>query len=362
MIEPGHASSAVPAGIAAPLADAAPGEGRITVRQLATLLGLGKTTVAEALRENPRVSPSLRELVLRKARELGYQPNPIASAFLKQIRARTAPGSRAKGNLALILPWSDGHLDLCRGAIRRADELGYSADKISNEELRSDQITRILLARGVLGVAITPLSATIGRLQLDWSRFASVAMGYSLARPQLHRVVHNHLEGIRTAVRMCRRKGRRRIGLALREESEGRSNGLWSGGFHTIQRRLPSADRVAPFLVSDADYTKENIRRWLRDEKPDAVIFHHARLVPDLPELAHGRVVPVVLDRLPGDPFAGIDQQYERTGAMLIDLLSLQILHGQRGLPQRPVITMLDGVWMEPDAAKLAPPSSPSRP
>ncbi len=327
----------------------------MTVRELAAALGLGKTTVADALRESPRVSAAIRERVRAKALELGYQPNPIASAFLQQIRSKSSPSAQTKGNLTLLLPWSDSHKELCRGAFQRAWELGYAADKISSEELRSEQITRILLARGVLGVAVTPLAVPIGQLKLDWSRFASVAMGYSLARPRLNRVVHNHLHGIRTAVEMCRSRGARRVGLVLRQESEGRSNGLWSAGFYNIQRELPAAERVAPLLVSDADYKEASIRRWMRDQRPDAVVFHYTRIVPDMPEIASGRVMCAVLDRLAGDPFPGIDQQYARAGAMLIDLLSLQILHGQRGLPEAPTITMIDGVWMEPAMEAAAP-------
>jgi DNA-binding LacI/PurR family transcriptional regulator len=320
----------------------------MTLREFAAKLGLSKTTVADALRDRPWVKAATREHVQAKALEWGYAPNPVASAFLRQVRSKGA--SSAKANLAVLIPWEKTEHPMLRGAARRAAELGYAFDPIVWRDYSSAaSLTRVLLARGVLGVLVCPLVLPVGHLTLDWSRFAAAAIGYSMVRPAIHRVVHHHIHGMRLAIRVCRRQGFRRIGLVLRRrEGDARSNGNWSAAFWRMQQELPPPERVEPFLVSDEQYTPENIAAWMARERPEAVIFHTAVLIPELPEFSGTpSVTPVVLDRLPRDTVAGVDQRYEVLGALAVDSLSSQILHNRRGLPEHPTITMLEGVWVE---------------
>ena len=325
----------------------------MTVRELARRLKYSKTTVADALRGKPWVGAKTREEIQRKSHLLGYRPNPVASAFLQQVRSR---GSRRyRANLALMMPWVGRILGPTRklfyqGATARAAELGYTLDGIDPSEYNSVRLTKILLARGILGVGIGLLSRSIGHMSLDWSKFATVAFAYSLTRPAVHRVTHDHVLGIRTAVRTCYRRGYSRIGLVLRHDSNARANGLWLAGFLETQQSHPSHQQVKPFLSTDVDYTPERFAKWIRREKPDVIIFHTAALIPSLPLLTGtgpGTIPAVLLDRHPDDPYAGIDQQYDRCGAQLIESLSSLILHNERGIPPRPTITMIPGLWVD---------------
>ncbi|HSI83448.1 MAG: LacI family DNA-binding transcriptional regulator [Candidatus Methylacidiphilales bacterium] len=319
----------------------------MTIRELAHRLNLSKTTVADAIRGNPVVREETRLLVQAKAREWGYAPNPVASAFLQQIRSK---GKSVRANLAFLDAWKDTS-PLLVGAMNRAHNLGYNLDFVGQKEYDSPTLTRILKARGVLGLAISPLVRPVGHLTLEWSKFTSVAFGYSMARPGMNRVVHNHFQGIRTLYRRCLRKGYRRIGLALQsDKSDLRSNGLWSAGYQAIQQQVPAADRVKPFLVPESAYNENAISRWIKKEKPEVVFFHTCAFIPKLSGIFKadgGSVVPVVLDRIPGDPCAGIDQQHGRCGALMIDLLALQILHNETGLPSHPSITMVEGDFVD---------------
>lgn len=328
----------------------------MTVRELAKILKLGKSTVADALQGRPWVEAETRERILSKARELGYRRNPMASAFLQQIRS--GGSSRYRANIALIYPQHGGPASkigiqqrtLFQGVCERAEELGYSIDRINLEEYDANRLTRVLLARGILGIITGPMVRFFGHLTLDWSKFAAISFGYSITRPSLHRVVHDHLEGVRTAFRQCQKKGFRRIGMVIRKrEGDMRSNGLWSSGFWNLQQRLAKKDQVQPFLAEDLEYTPRHIQKWLGKEKPEAVIFHTQERIPLIPEIfdgTSGSVWPVVLDRLPNDSCAGIDQQYHLCGAKLAELLSLQILHNQQGIPIHPTITLINGRWI----------------
>lgn len=306
---------------------------------------MSKSAIGYALTDSPKVSQTTREYVQRKARELGYQPNPVASAFLRQVRARQPSG---RANLAMLIAAKADWVNISSlpaGALERSRELGYTLDVIRTGDYAPKRLTSVLLARGVLGVIFSPLHEG-GDVALDWSKFASASYGYTILNPKLHRVVHNHMEGIRTAVRMLKAKGHRRIGLVLSHESDARSNHLWSCGFLGINAGLPAARRVSPLLDGAARLTTGCIRSWRAREKPDAVIFHLEQNIPPLPEFAPRKIPCVVLDRWSNNAVDGIDQQFKRGGRMLVDLVSSQILHNERGIPSAPITSMVQGTWV----------------
>ncbi|MET0263401.1 MAG: LacI family DNA-binding transcriptional regulator [Rariglobus sp.] len=319
----------------------------MTIRELAKALGLGKTTVAAALHDSRKVSAATREHVKQRARELGYIANPVASGFLRQVRSQGI--RRYRANLALVMPMhADYHYlqELIKGASARCRELGYGLDVFRADSYEPEKLTQILLARGILGVGIGPLDDPVGQITLDWSRFATAAYGYTMAQPAIHRVVPYHLHGIRDAFRACIQKGFKRIGLALKTREDQRSDRLWSAGFIDLQRSLPAARRVRPLLASEGDYTKTRIREWLRQERPDVVILQTSGDLLRSVETAK-KLPCVVLDLLPDDQVAGIDQQFSRCGALLIDLVSAQVLHNQRGIPETPTISLVEGFLVE---------------
>lgn len=324
----------------------------MNIRELAGQIGLSKSTVADALQGKAVVNAETRLLVQTKARELGYKANPIASAFFRQIRSKGP--NRKRANVALLFPQQmNVRKSLYNGIRDRADELGYAVDRINIEEYDSMRLSKVLAARGVMGVIACPLFRSVGHITLDWSKLSAVAFGYSMARPSLPRVVHNHAEGMRVAYRRCRRMGYQRIGLVLGNNADARSNGLWSSSFLGIQQRVPRNQRVKPYLTTDTGHTPEKIAKWITQEKPDAIIFHTTDRIPDLPQLCRdgtGAIRTVVLDRLPTDLCGGLDQRYYDCGGHLVELLSQQILHDQRGIPERAAVTMVEGVWMDPVA------------
>jgi transcriptional regulator with XRE-family HTH domain len=344
----------------------------MTIRQLAASLGMSKSTVAYALRGSPEVSAETREHVQQRARELGYTPNPVASAFLQQVRSQGA--QRYQANLAFLRAGKPGAVpegahrppseapyirDLTAGARERSAELGYGLDEIYVGGYTSRQLTRMLLARGVLGVGIAPLSHAVGHVTLDWSRFAAAAYGHSMVRPLVHRIVHDHAHSMRTLLRICRRKGFRRIGLALSTESDRRSDRHWSSSYLGLQLGQPAREHVPPLLIPLSQYTPERVCEWARLTRPDLVILHATGYVPALAgalRRLQPRPLPyVVLDREASDDCAGIDQRFGLCGRLLIDALSSQILHNQRGLPDTPITSMVKGVWVDHPALRPPP-------
>lgn len=52
--------------------------GRVTIRDLARDLGVSRSTVSRAFQADSRIAPASREIVLKRAAELGYKANPFA--------------------------------------------------------------------------------------------------------------------------------------------------------------------------------------------------------------------------------------------------------------------------------------------
>lgn len=333
----------------------------VNIREVAKQLGIGKSTVANALSGKRNVSEETRAKVLEKARQLGYEPNTVLSSYLQMVRTKK-PGSL--GNIALLHPIFDygepnrsfQSIPTCwqeqiRSMADRSADLGYNFDKIDSGGIRAAQLNRILSARGVVGLIIGPLRSGLGHITLDWSRFAAVAVGYTLVRPALHRVCHNHGLGMALALRNCRRKGYKRIGLVLNKESDRRSNGFWLGAYTGDQIRRPKREQVTPLFLPEL--TADKIQRWIRAERVEAAIFHATGHVPKIPELYNGvsgEVGTILLDR-DYDPlsafYAGIDQQFRLWGAQLVEQLSAQLVQNLRGLPNESITTLLPPKWRE---------------
>lgn len=323
----------------------------MTLGDLANVLGLSKATVSYALRGSAMVSARTQKHVQLRARELGYSPNPVASVFLQQIRSQGK--RRYQANLAFLVPETSCSFhtkSIQDGARERAGELGYGMEIIPcTRTLAVGRLNRLLSARGIMGIAIGPLQHAVGHLTLDWSGFSCVSFGYSMIRPSVHRVVHHHVQGIGMAFRMCRRKGFRRIGFLMSSASDLRSNRLWSSCYMGLQRMLPKSDQVSPMIGPYESFSRGGIKRWILTEKVDVILMHALGCFPDLELVLKDipfQVCRVVLDREPGDSCAGVDQQFHLSGRLLVDSLSTQILHNQRGIPSAPIVSMVEGVWI----------------
>ena len=71
-----------------------------TLRSLAKVLGLSRTTVSDALRGSPRVDPNTALRVKKAAQEAGYRRNPLAGALMSELRR--SRGTAFRGVLAAV--------------------------------------------------------------------------------------------------------------------------------------------------------------------------------------------------------------------------------------------------------------------
>jgi DNA-binding LacI/PurR family transcriptional regulator len=135
------------------------GTGRVTLKDLATHLGLDPATVSVVLNEVPgrSIPQHTRERIKAAARELNYQPNHVARALRSQ---------RALAVGVLVPELGDGyHTQVLRGASALLLEQGYFyfIAQHAHEPEMVQQYAQMLLSRGAEGLLVidTALETTL---------------------------------------------------------------------------------------------------------------------------------------------------------------------------------------------------------
>jgi LacI family transcriptional regulator len=68
-------------------------EGKLTIRQIAELAGVSRSTASRVLNGQPGVRPEVRDRVLQIIREHGYHPNGVA----RSLASRRSTAAKAEG-------------------------------------------------------------------------------------------------------------------------------------------------------------------------------------------------------------------------------------------------------------------------
>ncbi len=333
-------------------------ERRVTLRDIAKVAGVHFTTVGLALRHGPRVNPATAAKVHAAARALGYTHNAMLSALSAYRRSST---SHFAGVIACITTYAPEELkrnpteqQMVAAAAACAQSQGFALEsfQINAPGMTGAQMSRMLRARGIQGVLLSPrLPLPSPMPDLEWEHFSTVAIGYSVTRPRVHRVCTHHAFNTRLTIAELRARGYRRIGLVLQYEIFERSLGIVPGSFLAEQYLLPVEDRVAPLITSKV--TKATLRQWLRAQRVDCVIlsheaFQHLAWIAEL-----GYEVPnklgVCLASLygPCGGIAGIDIQLDLIGETAVRSVVSMLQQNERGLPAYPRCVTVEGRWVD---------------
>jgi DNA-binding LacI/PurR family transcriptional regulator len=307
-------------------------------------------TVSYALRGVPEVSESERIRIQKVADTLGYRPDPLLTHLMEHLRSHRA--LKSTGNLAVLTSLNAGFVRrLLAGASSRADRLGYSLDVIDARPFLAGRgsLTRTLVARGVSGVLLAPTaSPTNYRPLLEWDRFAAVAMTYSITDPHVHRVVTHHFDNAVRAFDALAQRGYRRIGLVMTHDMEFRANHSYSGAYFRMIGMQGA--KPLPILYLDASEPR-SIRSWFEKHRPEAVMVANAAQVGEILKPAIGarsaKTAFLCLDYEETAGVSGIDQLFETIGSHAVDALVAQIHRNEKGLPEHPTITMVEGRWVD---------------
>lgn len=331
-----------------------------TMQQIAAAAGVSKATVSLALRDDPRITPGVRNRVQEAARKAGYRPNPLLAVHMAHLRTSRPARWRATLGFLVQLPkeqwaqhrWRPPGLSYL-GAAERARALGYTLELfwLGEPGMTAARMTRILVSRGVPGVIVAPWPRQgLGeRLDLDWSHFAAATVGYALWQPDIHRACHDNYATMGRALEELVHRGYHRIGLAAAAEDDERVNSHWLARMLVFQN-TPKTTRIPPLLTRDWNHT--TFLKWVKEAKPDVVVTTRGSDVTEWLAKARIRVpekigVLTVHWRHPIPECSGYYQNFELLGAAAIDLIVGQLHRNERGLPDAPKIVLLPGQWRE---------------
>ena len=331
-----------------------------TLHDIAREVGVSVMTVSRALRNAPRVAPETRARVQAVAAALGYEPDPDLARLMHRVRSRKTVRFRAV--IAVIreeVPQDNllgpSYQYVTIEAIRqRALGHGYAVEEfwLGREGLTPKRLQKILLARGIEGVIVSPQSLQLPCSKLDYSPFASVAFGYAMREPALHMCAGNMTLGIQTAAEQLTARGYHRIGVAVTQWIVNRSQFGYSGGFFHFQQSLPAEDRI-PLLLLPHNRIERGFAafsKWMNENRPDVLISFDTHVPEWLTRL--GLRVPddigfVVHDWTPAmTSCAGIYQRRDHLAAAAVDLIVTQLSQHERGVPAVARQIMIPPQWI----------------
>lgn len=331
-------------------------ERRVTQKDLARALGVARSTVTMALRHDPSIPKARRDEVLRKAAEMGYQPDPMLSA-LSQYRKRQSPASK-HAVIAWLNVWPEpkklrawrefDHYWL--GASTCAEEYGYRLEEfVLGGKMTLPRLEKILLTRNIQGILVAPhRSFPVDWRDFNWERFSVVGFGGRVADVRFHLVGSAQAMNGVTAFTRMRQLGYRRIAfVGGREQAI-----LFGAGFQWAQKDVPVMDQVPPFFIErpGIEAHQRKFTAWLKKEKPDAILTEVGCLeqmiavagyrVPDDIGLATTTVLDTPIA-------AGIDQNPKEIGrTAMLAAISL-INDNDRGIPRICRDLLVEGRWMD---------------
>lgn len=331
----------------------------VTMRDVARVAGVARSTVSLALRHDRSIPPATRSRIFAAAQQLGYRTNPLVAALMTALHARRTTDRHTV--LAYVTsdpefaPWRTYQMfiEIHEGARARAVDLGYRLEEFA---LRAPGMTpqryvQMLRARDILGLLIAPLPHSQRVIDLDLSGFAVVGIDMSVASPAIERVSNDHFQSALLAVENCRRLGYRRIGYIISRELSVRLENRWLAALQLALGGSPPRDRVKPLLPPRTEDIPGAIPGWYAAERPDVVIM--SELNPHGHYALPGRVglVSLSLEEPSLGRVAGIFQDNRSMGRVAIDRLVARLERGEFGPDDRGRINMLAGRWVDGGSA-----------
>lgn len=343
----------------------------VTMQMIADEAGVSRMAVSLALRNSPKISPATRERIHEIAERLGYRPNPLVSALMTQLRdIRRVPRPTTIA-FVTAFPTPDGwrrpgpFAEFYEGARTRGEALGYTLEEwwAANPAMSTQRFSEILYNRNIHGLLVAPLPAGGSKLTLDWPRFASATIAFSLADPVLHRASNDQYQSIGLALQELTKLGYRRIGLALTDEQDVRVQRKWSAGYLVYQQQIPAKQRV-PMLLADVGFPQA-FTDWVQEHEPDAILSQEPKCIEYLGRIR--KQVPndigfahlALTDVEAG--LAGINQNGRLVGASAIDLVDGQLRRNERGLSGTPKTVLIQGYWVPGPTVRDADPAVKAR-
>jgi len=328
----------------------------LTTRDLAEQLHVSHSTVARALNNDPRISPTMRARVVKAAQDLGYRRDPKLAELMAHMRQ--AQSRNFRGTLAWLTDYnldnpyqSKTHQLYWPYAVRRAEELGYQLELFSSVKPEdAPRLESILHARGIVGVVLY----ITGIFRLDewrwgWSKFAWMFCGSFPAVHRLDAVDSEDMESNLNLFEKLAAKRYRRIGVATTEEIERCTRFALCAVRHRFALLQPAHPAFAHCLLPDlGPVSARTLARWIKRNRVDCIVSQVRGMEELLRSIGYPPPKKIGLAYQavrPEGTNSGMCLCEDKLAIAMIETLVAHVEHGRVGLPDHPQLLLLPGVW-----------------
>jgi LacI family transcriptional regulator/LacI family fructose operon transcriptional repressor len=332
---------------------------RVTLQNIADKIGLSRSAISRALRDDPRMSVATRKKIHLLAQEMGYRPSAIMSEIA------SSRWQNAKATEASVIAYVDrtqraGH----RGApvdfalSTQAQLLGYRLEIFRREEFGSSaKLQRLLRNRGITEIILGPVFEESLQVTLDWSKFICIQLLAGQFQLPLHNVVRDHFNGVVLAWQKAVSRGYQRVGAVLFDHQPNRlaDDVLRISAVHACQTEyFPHLAAIPPLRFKEYDWRDPTeLVAWVKANEPDVIIgfsdvhFYtfRAGFGFDTPyvSLHHGDLHT----RRGGGDISGIRDDAPSCAREAINLLHFCRRAYQWGIPERRIDHVIEPTWYE---------------
>ena len=246
-----------------------------------------------------------------------------------------------------------------RGVKERAEALGFHFEPLEFDTTvySKKRIEQILKTRNIDALVLSPLKLSKTELVLDWDPYAVVSIGYFDTFGNIHRVFYDNFNATQAVLNIAQSRGYKRIGFITNVEGEERAGRLWSAGFLEFQSRSIPKEGQVPLLrldTQEADFSTEEfaqIESWYREQNPDLIISFLDKSLRHLESTGLRSpedfgYISLLWSKEMGN-IAGYCQDFERVGAVAVDIVVDRLFQNNRGVPDYPSSTLLTGEFKE---------------
>jgi LacI family transcriptional regulator len=241
----------------------------VTIKDIAEKLNISVSTVSRALKNNPEISLQTREAVQKLAKELKYQPNPLAVA-LKTQKSNT---------IGVVVPQivSSFYASVVKGIEQVADEYGYQVFVSSSNEKKEKEEKNV---NGFLNMRMDGIILSLSRATNTYEHIHKIQeMGVPMVlfdrtskELEVSKVVADDAAAAHTAVSHLIDGGAKRVAFLTgpeymlfgRNRMRGYKKALKEKGFELDETLISRCD----FTVEDAK--KAALELLSRANRPDA--------------------------------------------------------------------------------------------
>ena len=339
----------------------------ISQADVAKTLGLSQTAVSLALRNSPSIPKATIARVQQAAMNLGYRPDPLIAVLMAQRRKRLPASYKAK------IAFLTGHADRSHwerspysagcfaGAKAALASRGYACEPfwLNEPGINHQRLSQILWSQNVQGLIIAPLPTETSSIEIEWDRFASVSLDYSLRSPHLHRVVDDHSSGLERILAEIGRRGYRRPGLVIRASQDIRTHHSRLGSYLAAQHLYSAWTAIPPLILPEDRWDRARFCQWFSDYEPDVVLTEEEELMAAVEAI--GLRIPEDVgiaffhQERPSNILSGIEVDSSQIGARAAEVLVRLIETNERGIPNIPTTTLVEAYsWHEGGTLGLA--------